>query len=272
MGSVFSPYYAAARRRGAAPPAEHCAINLALYGDGGHRWAMTERGSRHLHQRHDHLAIGPSALHWQGDALVIDVDEITAPWPQRLRGRIMLHPQARTGLDIPLAAEGGHRWTPLAPRAQVEVRLPQPGLCWRGTGYLDANRGDEPLEQRFADWTWARAALAGGRSALTYDVQPLCGPPLSLALQIAADGSAQAFEPPSMGLLPRARWGVARPVRGPDARLLATLEDGPFYTRSLVHTTLLGQPVTAVHESLSLRRFGRRWVQALLPFRMPRRG
>jgi carotenoid 1,2-hydratase len=29
--------------------------------------------------------------------------------------------------------------------------------------------------------------------------------------------------------------------------------------------------VTAMHESLSLRRFGARWVQALLPWRMPRR-
>lgn len=269
---MFSPYYAAARRRGPAPAAEHCAINLALYGAGGHRWAMTERGSRRLQQQRDSLAIGPSALRWQGDALVIDVDEVTAPWPQRLRGRITLHPQARTGLDIALAAEGGHRWTPLAPRARVEVQLEQPGLHWRGTGYLDANRGDEPLERRFAAWTWSRAALADGRTALTYDVQPLRGEPLGLALQIAPDGSALPFEAPPVAELPRARWGVCRPVRGPDARLLDTLEDGPFYARSLVHTTLLGERVTAVHESLSLRRFSQRWVQALLPFRMPRWG
>jgi carotenoid 1,2-hydratase len=34
---------------------------------------------------------------------------------------------------------------------------------------------------------------------------------------------------------------------------------------------LLGEDVIAVHESLSLDRFRSRWVQALLPFRMPRR-
>jgi len=33
---------------------------------------------------------------------------------------------------------------------------------------------------------------------------------------------------------------------------------------------LLGESVTAMHESLSLDRFRARWVQMLLPFRMPR--
>jgi hypothetical protein len=41
--------------------------------------------------------------------------------------------------------------------------------------------------------------------------------------------------------------------------------------RSLLQTRLLGESATAVHESLSLRRFSAPWVQALLPFRMPRR-
>jgi carotenoid 1,2-hydratase len=31
-----------------------------------------------------------------------------------------------------------------------------------------------------------------------------------------------------------------------------------------------GHDVTAMHESLSLDRFDSRWVQTLLPFRMPR--
>jgi carotenoid 1,2-hydratase len=44
------------------------------------------------------------------------------------------------------------------------------------------------------------------------------------------------------------------------------------YARALVLTQLLGVPVTAVHESLDLNRFASRWVQTLLPFRMPRRG
>lgn len=59
---------------------------------------------------------------------------------------------------------------------------------------------------------------------------------------------------------------------GHPARVLRTLEDGPFYARSLVGATWLGEPVQALHESLSLRRFSAPWVQAMLPFRMPRRG
>ncbi len=42
VGSVFSPFYAGARRRGRAEAIDHCAINVALYGDTS-RWAMTER-------------------------------------------------------------------------------------------------------------------------------------------------------------------------------------------------------------------------------------
>ena len=42
LGSVFSPYYAWARRRGPSDPLRHCALNVALYGP-RKRWAMTER-------------------------------------------------------------------------------------------------------------------------------------------------------------------------------------------------------------------------------------
>jgi carotenoid 1,2-hydratase len=39
----------------------------------------------------------------------------------------------------------------------------------------------------------------------------------------------------------------------------------------VLSSRLLGEEVNAVHESLSLDRFRTRWVQTLLPFRMPRR-
>ena len=50
-----------------------------------------------------------------------------------------------------------------------------------------------------------------------------------------------------------------------------TLEDSPFYARSVVSASLLGERADAVHESLSLDRFRAGWVRLLLPFRMPRR-
>jgi carotenoid 1,2-hydratase len=69
------------------------------------------------------------------------------------------------------------------------------------------------------------------------------------------------------------KWRLPRHTRadsGRDVRVLRTLEDGPFYSRSLLETQLLGVPAHAIHESLSLDRFRSRWVQCLLPFRMPR--
>lgn len=46
----------------------------------------------------------------------------------------------------------------------------------------------------------------------------------------------------------------------------------PFYARSLVSSRLLGEPITAMHESLSLERFATTWIKLLLLFRMLRRG
>ena len=94
-----------------------------------------------------------------------------------------------------------------------------------------------------------------------------------LALHFRADGSVQHFPPPEAVALPRTGWRIARATRAThgNARVLRTLEDTPFYARSLLRTQLLGHKVTAVHESLSLTRFSQPIVQCMLPFRMPRR-
>jgi carotenoid 1,2-hydratase len=53
-------------------------------------------------------------------------------------------------------------------------------------------------------------------------------------------------------------------------RIVKTLENAPFYSRTLLDACLLGERRPAIHESLDLNRFRSRWVQCLLPFRMPR--
>jgi carotenoid 1,2-hydratase len=73
--------------------------------------------------------------------------------------------------------------------------------------------------------------------------------------------------------LERSGWNIGRESRSELAsagRVIETLVDAPFYVRSLLSTQLGGTQVTSIHESLDLQRFQRRWVQALLPFRMPR--
>lgn len=264
---MFSPYYAAARRRGPADPLDHNAFNLALYRPGGGCWAMTERGRRRLERGPDALRIGPSAIAWRDETLVVDIDERCAPWPRRLRGRLRLWPQAFTQTTFELDAAGRHRWSPIAPSARIEVEFDDPALRWQGAAYLDANDGDAALDADFDDWTWSRTALAGGGTTIHYDVQRRDGSTLALALGVDADGRVTPDGMPPQHRLARTGWGIERPARGA-ATLSRTLEDGPFYARSLL---TLPDGTHTVHESLSLARFRQRWVQALLPFRMPRR-
>jgi carotenoid 1,2-hydratase len=276
IGSVFSPYYAWARRHDPAggDPYDHCALNVALYGPGG-RWAMTERGRAGVQASASALAIGPSALRWDGAALTVDIDEIAAPIPRRLRGRVRLHPAALMDRSYSLDAAGRHRWHPCAPCARVEVNLTHPALHWAGAAYFDSNAGDAPLEDAFSEWDWSRAHLHGGtETAVLYEAARRDGTRTSLAMKFDAAGTVSAFDPPPRVALPETGWRIARITRSDaatTARVERTLEDTPFYARSVLAATMLGERVTTVHESLSLDRFRAKWVQMLLPFRMPRR-
>ena len=279
MGSVFSPYYRRAWQRGRAVAEDHCAINVAVYSPGAARWTMTERGRRHLERGTDHYALGPSALRWGGDGLTITLDEVANPLPRRVRGTIRVHPQGLSRYVAALDDDGLHRWGPIAPCARVEVALESPALRWSGSGYLDSNEGDEPITGPFTTWDWLRAPLPDGSTAVVYDVRQAGGRADRLiGARFATDGSAQAIPLPPRHSLPRTGWGIARAARtqADDARsrapqVLRTLEDTPFYARSLVRTRLDGHEVEAMHETLSATRFGAPWVQALLPWRMPRR-
>ncbi len=272
IGSVFSPYYAAMRRRPmGGDPLHHLSLNVAIYGE-GKRWCMTERGRDSLQRDKTRLQIGPSSLEWDGDSLIIHIDEITVPFPRRLRGTVRVHPTAVLGQAYPLDPAGRHHWEPIAPCARVEVDLNRPSLRWSGHGYLDSNRGDEPLEARFRRWDWSRTALKHG-AAVLYDVTRRDGDGPVLGLRFDPAGGVEPFEPPPRIKLPKTMWRVERETRvDPQggARVLATLEDTPFYARSALETKLLGETATAMHESLCLDRFNSRWVQMLLPFRIPR--
>ncbi|NBB92881.1 MAG: carotenoid 1,2-hydratase [Gammaproteobacteria bacterium] len=271
IGSVFSPYYAWARGRGRSDPLNHCAINVALYGPSG-RWSMTERGRSSLHREQASLRIGPSGLHWTDDALLIDLEEWAVPLPRRVRGRIRVHPTICSNERIELDTAGRHGWTPVWPAARVEVAMQHPGIAWSGSGYVDHNAGTEPLEHGFDSWSWSRAETRHG-PVILYDTQASSGEHGSLALHFDRDGEVHELPVPRPVELPRSHWGIARPTRSEDgtARMEAVWEDTPFYARSRVNTALLGERVTAVHESLSLRRFTSPWVRLMLPFRMPRR-
>lgn len=269
---MFSPYYAWARRRGAADPADHCALNVALYSPRGKRWAMTERGHTSLHQQRSTLRIGRSGLHWDGEALSFEIDEVTVPLPSRIRGRVRVIPRAMVDHSAVLDAAGRHRWTPIAPSARVEVQLTSPEISWSGEGYCDSNNGDEALETSLKSWHWSRADARDG-SLVIYDVLERSGHETALALRFGRDGSVAEFTAPARVTLPASAWRIARTTRSDEgsASVERTLEDTPFYARSVVDSCLLRQATRSVHESLDLDRFRSPIVQAMLPFRMPRK-
>jgi carotenoid 1,2-hydratase len=112
-----------------------------------------------------------------------------------------------------------------------------------------------------------------------YDVRPVPGVAARpadrlIARRFAPDGSSDAFEPPPRRRLPRSRWGLSRAQRADDVtavRVQQTLEDTPFYARSVIGASLLGEAVTAMHETLHVPRLVSLPVQLMLPLRMPRR-
>lgn len=235
---------------------------------------MTERGRFDVCRDSHSLSIANSSMRWDASGLTIDIDETCVPFPKRIKGQIKLYPSAVQPTAFALDAAGDHTWQPIAPIADVEVTLATPGISWRGHGYFDHNAGTAPLEDTFKRWHWSRAAQDRA-ATIFYDVTPRAGNERCLALKIDAAGTARAIEmPPPVASVPGTAWRIARATRcdtGHAPRVSSTLEDTPFYARSIVASTIDGQRITSMHESLDLDRFGLPIVQAMLPFRMPRR-
>ncbi len=234
---------------------------------------MTERSKASVSRSAREFSVGPSRVRWDGRSLIIDLDEVGMPIPQRVRGRVRVWPQGLCNFVAPLDDGGRHRWGPIAPCARVEVDLEQPGARWAGHAYLDSNEGDEPIARPFHEWDWSRSSLRDGSTAVVYDVRQKQGADRVIARRFLADGRSEAFEAPPRQTLPRTKWRIPRAMRsepGEPARVEQTLEDTPFYSRSLLSSQLLGERVTSVHESLSVPRVASRTVQLMLPWRMPR--
>ncbi len=235
---------------------------------------MTERGRQSVERSAHRFRIGPSSINWGGQALTVDIDEIGAPLPHRVRGRVVVHTAGLCSFTTALDAAGRHRWGPIAPCARVDVDLQHPAMRWSGNAYMDSNEGSEPIDRAFREWDWSRAQMADGSTAVIYDLRPKCGADRVIAQRFAPDGSHRAFEAPGRQALPRSAWGLSRTMRS-DAGVLPrqtrSLEDTPFYARAVLEAGLLGERVTAVHETLNVPRLTSLPVRLMLPWRMPRR-
>jgi len=272
VGSVFSPYYALARRVGTADPDNYCALNVALYHRKHKRWCMTERGRKHTSRDSNRFSIGPSEVHWDGTSLNIRVNEVSAPIPYKVAGHIRIEPFQLFNFSTPIDLQSKHRWGPIAPSGRVEVSFDDPHQKWIGTAYLDSNEGDEPIENGFHSWDWSRSLMANGDTAVLYDLRYKNDSNNTLSLLFNRQGEVETFEPPMRNELPLTAWRVSRGLRSSTAvEISEQLEDTPFYQRAIMKSELLGERVTSFHESLSIPRLVSPVVRAMLPWRMPRR-
>jgi len=273
VGSVFSPYYFRARQRDGirADPEKYCAVNIGLYGKSYKHWSMTERNGADLYRDENLFRLGPSQV-WARDdgSMEFVIRERSTPGGKAMRGSISIEPITTTSIRHSLDPDGIHTWAPWAPDARVSVTFQKPGINWTGHAYLDSNFGSAPLENTFNSWDWSRCKTDRGVE-IQYDSRLKDGSESVLMLNISKDGDTVFEDAPERQTLKRTGWGIHRSPRADyPIRLNRTLEDTPFYSRSLLSVERPEGAALAVHESLSLDRFSQAWVRTLLPFRMPR--
>ena len=269
IGSVFSPWYRWSERKS---PENHCCINVALYGKGA-RWTMTDRGASALRQSEDCLTVGPSSMHWDGDKLVVHINEISTPHCNRIEGTVTIRPSGVTNVELPLTQDGAHIWRPFAPTSHIEVDLKRPGWTWNGHGYFDANFGTRSLEEDFSYWTWARLPLQQGTACL-YDASRRDGSSLAVGYSFSEDGEARAIEMPPKAPMRRSLWALRRETRsdaGFRPKQVKHMLDAPFYNRAAIVTKINGEESVGVHEALDLNRFRSPFLKPMLAVRVPRR-
>lgn len=234
---------------------------------------MTERGAGAVRQTADVFQVGPSQMAWEDGTLLIDINEISVPHLQRIRGRVRLSPEAISAIEVALDPAAAHIWRPFAPNARIAVDIDRPGWRWEGHGYFDANFGTRALEDDFSYWTWSRMPTKNGASAF-YDATRRDGSSLEVALSFGRDGSVTPIEAPPRTRLARSQWLVRRETRadsGTQPYQVQPMLDAPFYARSVVKTRIHGETVTGVHEALDLNRFASPLLKPMLAVKVPRR-
>ena len=283
VGSVFSPYYRRARNKQTqiAAPENHCSINVALYAKAKNRWCMTERYREDIKRDQNNFIIGPSTLRFApGDQhcskLSIEINEKSAPLPRRVIGRVEIDLNIQQDNHFALDRSNRHHWWPVSPGSRISVDLKHPAQRWKGHAYVDMNWGSAAIEDDIDYWCWSRYRLPT-ETLIFYDVYGRdCRPPeppdQQIAVSITDSGKLKPVAEAELFGLANTGWRMPRHARSHHSQpvIVKTLEDTPFYSRSVITAHLNGKQTNGIHESVSLRRFKRPIVQAMLHFRMPR--
>ncbi len=275
VGSVFSPYYFRARKKNAATnPDNYCALNIAFHENQKKYWCMTERSAKHVYRSSEIFEMANSSITWNGSYLEFKIQEYTVPLPSKVSGVVRVHPHYINTNNYFLEDSQKHAWCPIAPCSHVEVEMQRPNFQWHATGYFDSNWGAEPLENGFRSWNWSCTKMNEEERVIQYHTVNRNNTNTDLGFHFASDGKITAREQQIAKILPETKiWRVPRKAYVEDDRnvnVLKTLEDTPFYSRSVLNSETQDKSILTIHESLELDRFKKPLTQFMLPFRMPR--
>ena len=266
VGSLFSPRYSVAARRGGRP-GEHCAVNFALYHQGRReRWVLSEY-SRVEQVDARSLRIGRSTLRYEdGGTVRMEVDERTAPWGRPVRASLVLEPLTPSVDELQLVPGLPHYWQALAPRTRAWLKVESEGLEAEGMGYHDTNHGEELLGQRLAGWHWTRTH----RSEMTvvdYHLPDGVAPVRVTAHPDGVTCERGTVIPPEARPMSLTGWGLRVPSRLHAGNVVLgepkLLESSPFYAR--VEARVHG--FDALGEVADFRRFHSPLIRWMAHFR-----
>lgn len=242
-----------------SPGRRPCAVNFAVYPTEPTSrfrptWVLSEydRASWSASA----LTIGTSSLESLPDGrLRVSMRERTAPWGrERVEATLELIPEVPPGPLVTLVDGLPHEWQPIAARAHATLSLGGDSpITVEGTGYLDSNRGEEPLGLRLHRWRWTRVHSEAATSiAFTFGDAP--------SLEVIAGPSGvehrhTAIEPWANAGDGLTGWALRIPralgTNGLGLTAPRLLESSPFYARLLAE----GPGVYALSEVADFARF-----------------
>ena len=230
------------------------------------RWAMTERGAaavaarrRRARDRPERAGLGRQRAddrHRRGHrAAAAPHPRPGAPDPARARRASTV--RARCRRPAPLVADRAER------RVEVDARAPGAALAGRRLSRHQRGRraaGATPSRR----WHWSRAQSARRHGGALRRRRRATARAPSLALRFDPRGGVHPFESPAAApRLPRTGWRIARATRSERRRRTVAPHAGRHAVLRAVAVSprLLGEPATAMHESLSLDRFRAQWCR-----------
>lgn len=264
LGSLFSPRYSVAARRGGGPM-KHCAVNFALYHEGVRRlWVLSEYPRAEV-EPGKQLRIGRSTLSYGDDGAVrMEVEDWTAPWGRPVSARLTLEPLTPSGDVVRLMPGLPHYWQAVAPRARARLEVPSLGVKEEGLGYHDTNHGDELLGERLAGWHWTRTHH---REATVVDYHlPEGVEPLRMVAREEGVWCGCGAESPLRSTVITG-WGLRVPSRLQTGNVVVgegrLLESSPFYARMEARQDSLD----CMGEVADFRRFHSPFIRWMAHFR-----